>query len=302
MACPIPLRIINPKYKKIAFDSDDDLYSYESHEDFYIDVPCGNCYHCLKSYKTQWNLRLQHEFKYMTPEQRANSYFITLTFSNSYLPHERPTKDLVSPLIRKFLERVRKKYKCSPRHWFVSEYGDNTERYHLHGILFDSPFPIYQLQKLWKYGYVSHTRLNPKRITYVTTYVNKLLKGLLQDPTKKQHVFCSPGIGKKFTEQPINIAYSHMDDTPVPFIYYNNRPFAMPRYYRGKFFSDDEREIMTQSYFHFQSEDVIPDPPYILGTRQYDDYTEYLSACEQLKRKYKLLYGKSKSKSVESTT
>ena len=297
MSCPIPIRIVNPRYKKIASLSDNEkitLDSYSDREDFYIDVPCGRCYHCRKSYKTSWNLRLQHHYSYLTEEQKQRSYFITLTFSNEHLPSPTPKKVEISPLIRLFLERVRKRYKHSVTHWLVSEYGDTTQRYHLHGILFDCPFPPWDLEKYWKYGYVSCFRLTPRRITYITTYINKMQRGFFEDPDKHQHVFSSPGIGKSFTEDPLNISYSHQQDTPVPFIYHNARPFAMPRYYRGKMFTEDERENLTESYFHFRSEDVIPPPPYYLGRNKFYDYSLFLSECEKLKKKYKSLYSHSK--------
>ena len=290
MACPIPIRIINPHYKKIASHSATELDSYSDREDFYIDVPCGRCYHCRKSYKTSWNLRLQHEWRYMTSEQKNNSFFVTLTFTDDVLPAATPTKEQIAPLIRRFLERVRKHYKVSVRHWIVSEYGDTTQRFHLHGLLFNVPFPIWKLAQLWRYGYVSYRRLSPRRITYVTTYVNKQLRGLLEDPKKRQYVFSSPGLGKAYTEDRVTLLYSHHNGVPVPFIYHNNRPFAMPRYYRGKLFTEDEREDMTQSYFHFRSEDVIPPPPYYLGVRKFTDYTLYLEACQELRGLYNQLF------------
>ncbi len=298
MSCPIPLRIINPKYKKIANDLNEDVSQYEGRDDYFIDVPCGKCYHCRKSTKTQWNLRLQHEYNYSSPATRANSWFVTLTFVDKYLPSKTPTKSYIASLIRKFLERVRKHYKISVRHWIVSEYGGQTERYHLHGILFNPPFPIHKLSSLWSYGYTSHRLLTPKRITYVTTYINKQIKGLLESPDKRQHVFCSPGIGKAFTEDPINIAYSFQRDTPVPFIYHNSRPFAMPRYYRGKFFDDFQREELTQKYFYFRDEALIPPPPYFIGTRQYTDYSLYKQDCEKLRSQFNELY---KSKKIWQT-
>ncbi|MBR4870609.1 MAG: hypothetical protein IKU96_00395 [Alistipes sp.] len=294
MACPIPIRIINPHYKKIASLSDNpnELDSYSNREDFYLDVPCGVCYHCRKTYKTQWNLRLQHHFRYLSKEQQANSYFVTLTFSNEHLPNQCPSKADVAPLIRKFLERIRKKYKRSVVHWIVSEYGDVTHRYHLHGILFDVPFPIHELSTFWKYGYVSYRKLNAKRITYVTTYVNKQLKGLIEDKRYRQHVFCSPKIGLEFTKDSLNITYARQHDTIVPFIFHNRRPFAMPRYYRSKIFSEDELETLKNNYFHFLSEDVIPVGPYILGNTRYNDYTLYLNACARLRSFKNLQYRK----------
>ena len=290
MPCPIPLRIINPKYKKLSKDANEDVTQYEGRDDYYIDVPCGRCYHCRKSYKTQWNLRLQHHFKYLTKEQQQNSYFVTLTFSNQYLPSLHPDKEDISPLIRKFLERVRKHYKRSVTHWIVSEYGDTTERYHLHGILFDAPFPIWKLRSLWTYGHVTYAQLTQKRITYVTTYVNKQIRGLLEEPDKRQHVFSSPGIGKSFTDDELNRAFSIQHDTPVPFIYHNNRPFAMPRYYRGKFFTDEQREDMTQKYFFFRDDADVPPPPYFIGKTKYTDYTLYLRDCSKLRKQYDIKY------------
>lgn len=297
MACPIPIRIINPRYKKIASLSDNptELKSYEGRDDYYIDVPCGHCYHCKKSYKTQWNLRLQHHFKYLSKTQKDNSYFITLTFSDEYLPSTYPKKSDIAPLVRKFLERIRKKYKKSVTHWICSEYGDTTQRYHLHGILFDCPFPIYELSKYWKYGYTSSRKLSQRRITYVTTYVNKQLKGLVELPHLKQHIFTSPAIGKAFTQDPLNISYSRQHGTVVPFIFHNNRPFAMPRYYRKHMFTDDERENLTESYFHFLSDDVIPPPPYFIGVRKYTDYTLFLADAKRLKSYYNTIYKPFKS-------
>ena len=298
MSCPIPLRIINPKYKKIASLSDNDkqeLSSYEGRDDYYIDVPCGKCYHCRKTYKTQWMLRLQHHYQYLSREQQNNSYFITLTFDDDYVPKSTPTKPLVAPLIRKFLEPIRKHFKRSVTHWIVSEYGSTTKRYHLHGILFDVPFPIWQLSDLWKYGYVSYRKLSSRRITYITTYITKLQKGLLERPNEKQDVFCSPGIGKAFTEDIVNYRYAYQHDTIVPFLYYNKRPFAMPRYYRGKMFDPDQLEDLKESYFHFLSDDVIPPPPYYLGNMRYYDYTVYRAACDRLRSYYNELYRKSKS-------
>lgn len=301
MSCPIPIRIINPHYKKIASLSVEDVYNYEDRDDFYIDVPCGKCYHCKKSYKTSWNLRLQHEFKYYTVDKRANCYFITLTFRDEYLPEPVPSKQYIAKFIRKFFERVRKHYHRSPRHWIVSEYGKTTERYHLHGILFDPPFPIYELPKLWSYGFTDSKLLTLKRITYVTTYVNKAIKGLLELPHQKQHIFASPGLGKSFTDDPVNRAYSHLNDTPVPFIYHSQRPFAMPRYYRSKFFTPEELEDIKTAYFANLSDDVIPPPPYYIGARKYEDYTVFLEDAKKLKKLYNYHYGKPKSKPLEST-
>ena len=294
MSCPIPIRIINPHYRKIASLSAIDVSQFEGRDDYYLDVPCGVCYHCRKSYKSQWNIRLQHHFKYLTKQQKQNSYFCTLTFDDEHLPTP-SDKDHTAPLVRKFLERIRKHCRKSVNHWIVSEYGDTTCRFHLHALLFDIPFPIHELQRYWKYGFVSYRRLTEKRITYVTSYVNKQIKGLIELPHLRQFVLTSPGIGKSYTNDPINILYARQHGSCVPFIYHSTKPVAMPRYYRHKIFTDDELEDIKESYFHFRSDDVIPDPPYILGTTNYIDYTDYLAACEQLRKQKNRIYYKYKT-------
>ena len=146
MPCAIPIRIINPHYKKIANELNEDVYQYENRDDFFLDVPCGQCSNCLRSRGNQWSLRLQFEYKYLTPEAKRNSYFVTFTLSDEYINENK------SLLIRKYLERIRKHTGKSIRHWFISEYGAITNRFHYHGIIFN--FPNRQLLlKQWIYGF-----------------------------------------------------------------------------------------------------------------------------------------------------
>lgn len=288
MACIIPRRIINPHYKKISNESGIRLYTFEQNDDFYLDVPCGKCYHCIKSYKHQWNFRLQIHYSYLSQEAQRNSYFVTLTYDNYNLP--RHTRSAISRTIRLFLERVRKLTKKSVTHWFVTEFGDNTHRLHIHGILFDIPFRIFQLASLWKYGFVTYRPLNEKRITYVTTYINKQDKDIIQLPENKQYVFTSPAIGKSYLSDQKNLAISHVNGRPNPFGYFNNRPIALPRYLRQFLFTQDELEVLKNSYFYFRSEDVIPDGPYFIANRVYTDYTLYKQDSDHYRNIYNSLY------------
>ena len=51
--------------------------------------------------------------------------------------------------VRRFLERWRKKYKKSVRHWLVTELGQkNTEHLHLHGIIWTDKGE--EINKIWK--------------------------------------------------------------------------------------------------------------------------------------------------------
>lgn len=289
MSCPIPIRIINPHYKKWANELGEDVFNFEDRSDFYLDVPCGKCYQCVKRYKSQWSFRLNQHYRYLSSEAKRNSFFITLTFEDAYLPS---TKEESAVLVRKFLERVRKKHKRSVTHFIVSEHGKTTHRYHFHGILFDCPFDIRDLSKFWKYGFTSSAPLTPRRITYVTTYINKQMQGLILKPEDKQHLFVSPGIGKAFADDNRNINVAHPFELHFnPIAYNGSVPFALPRYLRQKLFSWSELEVMKMAYYDNLSEDVIPPGPYFIGKRRFDDYTIYLSECQKLKKLYLKYYG-----------
>lgn len=152
------------------------------------------------------------------------------------------------------------------------------------------PFPIYKLASLWQYGFVDSKPLTERRITYCTTYITKLDTDIIQLPDNKQYVFTSPGIGKEYINDPKNLSILHVKGRPNPFGYFNNRPIALPRYLRLKLFTDEEREQLTKSYFHFRSEDVIPEGPYFIANHVYDDYTAFLSDADKYRQQYNELY------------
>ena len=111
----------------------------------YVPVGCGVCIECKKQKSRQWQIRLKEDIK-----RYKNPVFVTLTFSEQSLNSLRnDCKEiygqkwieddnlLCTIAVRRFLERYRKKYKKSIRHWLISEKGhEGTKRIHLHGILY----------------------------------------------------------------------------------------------------------------------------------------------------------------------
>ena len=287
MACIIPRRIINPHYKKIAKENDEDVFNYEGREDFFIDVNCGRCINCIKSYMTMWRTRLMHEFEYMTKEDRQNSWFITLTFKDDVLHNK--DFDLYKCKYR-FIDRIRKKYGSTPRYWLVTEYGERTQRLHLHGLIFNCNFDIWKLSELWTYGFVQYRHLDDIAIKYVTSYITKGNEDVIVKPAFRQRVFCSPGIGLNYCKDVVNINF-HRKDGLFPILFNSsNMPIAMPRYYRQKLFTPDELEDMSLKYFMMLSDDVIPDGPYRIGNFSYNDYTLYKHKAESFRPIYNKLY------------
>lgn len=283
----------------LSKENDVPLKRYEHNDDFFIDVPCGQCVNCLKSKGNAWALRLQLEYNYLTPSQKKNSYFVTLTLSDEYINEDK------SLLIRRFLERVRKHYGVSVRHWIISEYGERSLRFHYHGLFFDIPFHRNKLLKLWQYGYIVINSITPRRITYITQYVNKNLKNSrfpLEDPRYKQKIWCSKGLGSAVGLDKKVTSHLRIGDACAPFMRNpSGYVTAIPRYLREKFFNHEELQKLKLSYYANYSEDVIPPPPYIIGNRTFSDYTIYLEECNKLRKQRNLInrkYGKRKSQSA----
>lgn len=295
MACLNEHWIINRKYVKIAKENNEDIYQYEDRVDFYVPIKCGRCLNCINSYMTAWRNRLLIEYEYMSSEQRNNSTWFTLTFSNENLVETDKgfTRTRFPPrhYKRQFIDILRKRLGYTPRHWIVTEFGEDSNRFHMHGIFFDySPY-LDELQSAWKFGIVDIQPLHEDAIKYVTSYITKRADDIIIDPAMIQHVFCSPGIGKAYSDDSYNQRWHRKDNEPIP-VMLNSSGYlqALPRYLRTKLFTDDEREDLSMSYFANLSPDVIPDPPYKIGKTIYEDYTLYLEALKKHQKRYHKLY------------
>ena len=152
--CLYPRLILNPKYKAnkknrgiippmpLGPDGKPDLRVK------YVPVGCGDCMECRKQKARNWRVRLLEDIKH-----NKNGKFITLTFSNQSIKElwtiiNESTKNtteikgyemdnmIATLATRRFLERWRKKYGRSLRHWMITEIGHKgTENIHLHGII-----------------------------------------------------------------------------------------------------------------------------------------------------------------------
>lgn len=297
MACLVNPTIINRHYVKIADENNEPVENYSNRIDYYVNVPCRRCVNCVRSYMTYWRNRLLYEFEYMSSDARRNSYFFTLTFDTKYYRQidfrsMDSTRSSIHSFKRKFIDRIRKSSGSAPRHWIVTEYGERKGRLHLHGFFFDVNFDIHNLDRFWKYGLVDYSQMNENTIKYCTAYITKGNEDIILPPNKVQFVFCSPGIGKSYCDDPYNIRYHHPFPGVLNPVLQNSSQYlqSLPRYFKSKIFTDDEREDMTQQFFLENSDDVIPDPPYKIGKTIYTDYTLYMEACKKHVSTYKKLY------------
>lgn len=245
--CLYPKVIKNPKYRSNKKNGGN-IPNMTDNRVAFVPVGCGMCMECMKQKANNWKTRLMEDIKVHT-----NGHFVTMTFSEeSYnklaneIKAEGYTLDneVATLAVRRFLERWRKQYKKSVRHWLITELGQtNTERIHLHGIIFtDKPADI---QKHWQYGWVTigngkKSYVSPKTVNYITKYVTKL------DPLHKYYkpkILCSAGIGANYTKQ-YNFNKNAYKDKETDTTYKTKEGFkiAMPIYWRNKRYTEEERE------------------------------------------------------------
>jgi len=151
-------------------------------------------------------------------------------------------QQIASLAIRRFLERYRKVYRVSLRHWLITDYGHRgTERLHLHGIVFDAKcssirahrtlINFDKFRSLWSYGHVWLGWCTDRSINYITNYITKI-----QD----SKVFVSPGLGKSFLTEQVVRFYKETLSLWIHTQYMRGK-HLLPRYYMTKIYKWYER-------------------------------------------------------------
>lgn len=164
-------------------------------KDYSFRVPCGKCLPCQKKRRSEWSLRLEHEYMFSD-----SAFFITLTYDENSLPRTKegyPT--LVKKHVQNYIKRLRNDHvryvtqqlKISKkevknvskpiRYYTVGEYGSKTRRPHYHILLFNYDIAnISPLSNQWKntntnipYGHVDIGTVTASSINYVTKYMFK---------------------------------------------------------------------------------------------------------------------------------
>lgn len=317
MQCLQPREIINPKWKKLATLEKRSIHSYRFENNYKIKVPCGVCINCLKTKQSEWRVRLLLEYKYLTLEEKRNTLFVTFTLSDNYVndAYSNPGK-----YVRIFTENYRRYFGRSIRHFIVTEFGEKTGRFHYHALLFNSatdnpaiisslwstnppPRPVKRNKKLWdiywqkkpkNFGFVKvvslkkipiNAKSSPSRIiNYIGCYISKFTDDYIISDDKKQRVFVSPGLGKKYLDYRENIEHFAKIDTDGNYsfnVQVNglSYPYSLPRYLTNKLvdifdfklgnpYFVDVYKTYKQTYLN--SLDRY-NPPFYAGSQLFDD-------------------------------
>lgn len=238
--CLYPRLIKNPKYKPNKKNGGRPPFCHDVRT-LYVPIGCGVCMECLKKKSREWQIRLQEEIRHDNTGK-----FITLTFSEEALENLKKEageneNDIATLAMRRFLERWRKKYKKSAKHWFATELGHNgTERIHLHGILFTDKTKL-EIEERWQYGMIWQGQfVNEKTINYIIKYIHK------QDtdhPKYVPKVLTSKGIGSGYLKRCDSKLNKYKpNETNETYRMRNGGKSSMPIYYRNKIYTEEQRE------------------------------------------------------------
>lgn len=163
-------------------------------------VPCGKCDECLNDKRMEWSIRIQKEYE---KADKLNSFFITLTYSDHFLPVHNRTGNftLDKGEIRAFIKELRAQHEyiiskeikeqleCtwtaarklarqkSRLHYFVvGEYGKKefTNRPHYHMILLNAhPELRGWIMKNWHSRHEIKVINGSRALHYCTKYIQK---------------------------------------------------------------------------------------------------------------------------------
>jgi hypothetical protein len=259
--CLYPKLIDNPKYKKTKKNGGNPPPIRDART-CYVPVGCGRCIECRKKKQRDWQVRLLEDIKTNT-----NGKFITLTFSDESIYELSKVikienkgyafdNAIATLAVRRYLERHRKEYKHSLRHWFITELGHvNQQNIHIHGIAwYDNEEQFLTSDTIWQYGKVlkgTAKYWTPKIITY-ENYVNENTIGYItkyltkQDKDHKEYnpiILTSAGIGKQYTTR--TNAQTNAYNNKETKDYYTTKTghkMSLPIYYRNKLYTEEQRE------------------------------------------------------------
>lgn len=217
-------------------------------------VPCGNCPYCLMTRAQGWAFRLikQHEVS-------ECAWFVTLTYSNETVPR---TKEGFLTLNRKhvkdYCKRLRQAHHRSGhttpiKYYFVGEYGSRSSRPHYHAIIFNAGPDI--IDSCWtssvsdskhdrvKTGNVHIDLVNPATICYTTKYLYKgrMVPAFKADTRLKEFSNMSKGLGLNYLTDEI-YRYHAADLSRQYITLAGGVKCPLPRYFREKLYSKEERE------------------------------------------------------------
>lgn len=214
-----------------------------------IPVPCNKCPACLARRVSAWSFRLMQEEKVCT-----NCFFLTLTYDTAKVPI---TKNGFMSLSKRdcqlFLKRLRKghwsnNYDGAPvKYYLVGEYGGKTRRPHYHCLIYNVKLDL--VQGAWNNGQIHYGKVSGASVGYTLKYMNKPpFRHHVNDDRQPVFALMSKGLGKAYLTP--RMCDYHRGDllNNVCCVLEGGKKVSMPRYYKDKIYSDEDRLVIS-GYF-----------------------------------------------------
>lgn len=256
MKCMHPLTIKVPIRDKLGIKIDEK----------YLDVPCGKCYNCVVTRRSEWTGRLMAEFECCQIAQ-----FVTLTYDDNHLYYnEKGCASVNKDDIQKFLKRFRKRLESidiTLRYFLVADYGGSLGRPHYHALFFyysEKHIHWSEVHKLdsklsdlialsWNNSVIPPVcgTLEQASCHYCTKYALKIV----DVPPGSDDVFLltsrNPGLGAGFIDKSFIRQHRKIKDSSgvCESVYINGNKYPMSRFFKSKIFTRKIDKLTYENYF-----------------------------------------------------
>lgn len=205
-------------------------------------VPCGKCHVCIYRRATDWTFRMMEEAKVST-----SVHFITLTYEDNKLPWTDDGPSLYKKDLQDFWKRFRKNNGIENlKYYACGEYGTKTKRPHYHAIIYNAEEAATEqtIERDWKKGIVDVRAAKSHSMRYVANYIQKRSTQIQEkDAREKEFSVMSKGLGKDWlTKQMTDLIRQQQTGS----VQINGVHHRIPRYYRDKVFTYDEKTIISE--------------------------------------------------------
>lgn len=218
------------------------------------EVPCGRCHQCLADRRNAWAFRLWKQM-----DVSESCYFITLTYENEPLsPNGHGTLRLHD--VQNFWKRLRKRTGATIKYYLCGEYGGLYKRPHYHAIVYGIPQSLAMDSERFAQSYWTHGRVDiaPSNMATIFYTVGYIMKGswepeheidtdtgliLCEDDRKPEFSTMSKNLGLNYLSEAI--WDWHLNTMSSFVVQQNGAIMSLPRYYRDKIFSREERKELA---------------------------------------------------------
>lgn len=209
-----------------------------------IPVPCGKCPVCKAKRVNQWVFRVMEQEKVS-----CSAHFVTLTYDTRHVPiSNNGFMTLRKKDVQDYWKRLRKLTPDSKIKYYVcGEYGGEKNRPHYHAIVFNVP-DVEMFAKAWmlngeSIGTVHVGTVTSDSIAYTMKYIDKAARGkqFARDDRQLEFSCQSNGVGEAYIND-ASIKYHTADVSRLYVSKLSGHKVAMPRYYRNKIFTEDQKK------------------------------------------------------------